>query len=285
MANRAPLSQAEKERIYQGKLNGQTLPELAQELNCSVETARKWWRKGRQQGLEGLRAGRRGRGATGILSQFDPRVVEKAETYKRQHHGWGADRVLIELGQQEQLRGLAFPGRSRLAAFFKARCPECVAVYQPRPPAPTPGRKAQAVHEVWQLDNQEGVALANGEVAIICNIRDPYGAAPIASQAFSGKTRQRWRKLEVAEFREVLRAAFSEWQTLPDSVWTDNELRLIGNPASDFPSLLTLYLVGLGIQHVFIRPATPTDHAQVERGHRTLNNLAFSEEALQDLAH
>jgi hypothetical protein len=103
-------------------------------------------------------------------------VAEKAETYKRKHRGWGADRVLIELGQEESLQGLALPGRSRLAAFFKARCPECVAVYQSPPPAPAQGQKAQAVHEVWQLDNQVRVALANGEVAILCNIRDPYGA-------------------------------------------------------------------------------------------------------------
>jgi len=135
------------------------------------------------------------------------------------------------------------------------------------------------------MDNQEGIALSNGETAILCNIRDPYGAAPIASQAFAGKVTTRSRKLTVAEFRQVLRHAFTEWQTLPDSVWTDNELRLIGNPASDFPSLLTLYLAGLGIRHRFIRPARPTDHAQVERGHRTLDNLAFSEEALQDLEH
>ena len=37
MANRAPLSQVEKERIYRGKLAGYTLPELAAEVGCSVE--------------------------------------------------------------------------------------------------------------------------------------------------------------------------------------------------------------------------------------------------------
>jgi hypothetical protein len=135
------------------------------------------------------------------------------------------------------------------------------------------------------MDNQEEIKLSNGELAVICNIRDPYGAAPIASKAFSGTVTTRSRKLTVAEFRQVLREAFTEWQTLPDSVWTDNELRLIGNPSSDFPSLLTLYLAGLGIRHTFIRPGRPTDHAQVERGHRTLDNLAFDEEALQEVAH
>ena len=285
MGNRTPLSQGEKEQIYTGKLKGQTHAELAEALGCSVETVRKWWKRGRKTGLEGLRQQRRGRQTTGILSQFDERVAQKAEAYKDKHRGWGADRVLIELRKEEQLAGLRLPKRSRLAAFFKARCPQAVKDYKARSPERPGLPKPQAVHEVWQMDNQEGIALSNGETAILCNIRDPYGAAPIASQAFAGKVTTRSRKLTVAEFRQVLRHAFTEWQTLPDSVWTDNELRLIGNPASDFPSLLTLYLAGLGIRHRFIRPARPTDHAQVERGHRTLDNLAFSEEALQDLEH
>jgi transposase len=285
MGNRVPLSQVEKGRIYTGKLQGQTLRELAEELGCSVETVRKWWRKGRKIGIEGLKRQRQGRRATGTLSQYDPLVAQQAEAYKRQHRGWGADRVLIELGKDPQLAGLKLPKRSRLAAFFKERCPECVKRYKAQPPAPASIHKARAVHEVWQMDNQEEIHLANGAMAVVCNIRDPYGAAPIASQAFDGKVTTRSRKLTVAEFRQVLRSAFTEWQTLPDSVWTDNELRLIGNPSSDFPSLLTLYLVGLGIRHVFIRPGKPTDHAHVERGHRTLDNLAFNDEALLDVEH
>ncbi len=282
MSKREPLNREEKERIYRGKLAGRTLVEMAAELNCSIETARKWWRRGRDQGLAGLRSARRGRGKSGILSQFEACVVVKVERHKREHPGWGADRVLIELRADPELQGLALPKRSRMAAFFKERCPECVAPYKFHP-ALSPGAKSGAVHEIWQMDCQEGVRLADGEIAIICNIRDPFGAAPIASQAFRGKTEQRWRKLEWTEYRQVLRQGFSEWRTLPDSVWTDNELRLIGNPSSDFPSLLTLYLAGLGIKHRFIRPAIPTDHAQVERGHRTLDGLAFERQSLTNV--
>lgn len=285
MGNRAPLSQAEKERIYTGKLNGQTLVEIARELECSWETARKWWKRWKERGLEGIRQKRSGRGTVGPLSQFDPRVAQKAETLKRKYRRWGADRVRIALAEDPELAGVAIPGRSRLAVFFKQRCPECVTVYKPRPPAPGMGQQVHAVHAVWQLDSQEGIALGNGETAIVSNIRDPFGAAPITSQAFSGKVTRRSRKLTFPEYRQVLRAGFSEWQTLPDQVSTDNELRFIGNPSSDFPGLLTLYLVGLGIRHVFIRPGQPTDHAQVEREHRTLDNWTFSAEDLQDLAH
>ena len=38
-------------------------------------------------------------------------------------------------------------------------------------------------------------------------------------------------------------------------------------------SQLTLWLHGLGVVHPFSRPGTPTDQAQIERTHRTLDNL------------
>ena len=95
MSNREALTQTEKEHVFYGKLQGRTLLELAAELDCSVATTRKWWREGRDRGLEGLRASRRGRGKSGLLSRFDPRVAEKAEAHKRAHPRWGADRVLM----------------------------------------------------------------------------------------------------------------------------------------------------------------------------------------------
>jgi transposase-like protein len=280
-----PLSQAEKERIYREKLNGQTLREIAEELDCSWETVRKWWKRWRNAGKAGIGEKRAGRGASGTLSQFDPRVAQKAESLKRQHPRWGANRVRIELSADPELAGAAIPRRSRLATFFKERCPECVMVYKATPLVRKAKPKATQVHEEWQMDSQEGIELGNGEMAIVSNLRDPVGAAPIASLAFSGKVTTRSRKLTFPEYRQVLRAGFSEFQTLPDRVSTDNELRFIGNPSSDFPGLLTLYLAGLGTQHVFIRPGRPTDHAEIERGHRTLDYLVFSEEDLQDLAH
>lgn len=285
MSNRSPLTQAEKRHIYWGKQKGCTLVKLAAEVGCSLWCARKWWRVGRDKGLEGLRAPRRGRGSTGPLSHFDPRIAEKALCYKREHPRWGADRVLVELKNDPESTGLALPGRSRLSAFFKDRCPECVAARKPRVVRPPRPPDVTGVHELWQLDSQEGIRLNNGEIATICNIRDPVGAAMIASQAFSVKTELHWRKLEWTEVRGVLREAFTEWQTLPDGVQTDNELGLAGGPNDPYPGRLTLWLVGLGIKHRFTRPGCPTDQPHIERNHRTLDDFALNKEALTDLEH
>lgn len=101
----------------------------------------------------------------------------------------------------------------------------------------------------------------------------------LASQAFSVKTEKHWRKLTWEEVRFVFRIGFTEWQTLPDSVLTDNELGLGGHPSDPFPSSLTLWLTGLGIRHDFIRPHTPTDQPQIERNHRTLDSFTFDEDS------
>ncbi len=156
--------------------------------------------------------------------------------------------MLVELRHDPLLSGLALPSRSRLALFFKQQCSDGVAQRQPRRPTLTAPPKATAVHEVWQLGMQEKIELADGGVAVICNIRDPFGAAMIGSQAFAAKTAQHWRKLKWTEIRQMLREVFTEWQTLPDSFLTDNELGLAGTPNDPFPSKLTLWLRGLGIK-------------------------------------
>jgi len=283
MGQREPLTEQERERIYRARLEGKTLEEAAAEVGCSISCARKWWRRGRDEGLKGLRDRPRGPARRGPLSRFDPRVAKAALSLKRRHPRWGPNRVLVALRVDPELQGLRLPSPSRLAVFFKARCPECVAPRKPRLPKPSPPPRATGVHEVWQLDIQEGIRLADGSIASVCNVRDPVGAAMIASRAFAVQTAIHWRKLRWTEARQTLREGFTEWQTLPDGVLTDNELGLVGSPTDPFPSLLTLWLVGLGVRHFRIRPHRPTDQAHVERNHRTLSGFAMDEESLTDL--
>lgn len=62
----------------------------------------------------------------------------------------------------------------------------------------------------------------------------------------------RGRRLSWQEVRGVIRRAFTRWETMPDSIQTDNEVCLGGQPSDPMPSRLTLWLVGLGVQHRFI---------------------------------
>jgi transposase InsO family protein len=282
MAQHPPLTAAEKELIVRLKHQNHTLPDIATELGVSVMTVRKWWRRSRDYGQAGLLRARPARGANGPCSQFPPGVRDPALALRHAHPRWGALRVRLELQRDPSLCGIRLPSPSRLAALFKAACPELLGAHRPRPqPRPAPP-VVRAVHEVWQLDTQEALRLANGERASICTIRDPLGAVIIASQCFVVTTLRGWRKLTFAEVRQVLRAGFAEWGTLPDAVQTDNELGLGGSPTDPFPSELSQYLAGLGVAHRFIRPHQPTDQAAVERTHRTLAGFVCSGTDLAD---
>jgi transposase InsO family protein len=284
MPCRLPLTPAEREYIYHAKLRGQTLAQIATDLSCSVETVRKWWRYAREHGRTSLHLIRRGRPAKGILSQFAPLVIAQALALKRANPRWGADRVLVELLREQALQGLALPSRARLALLFKTECPDCIGLRQPKRPAPDPPERATAAHECWQLDMQEAIQLADGHVATICTIRDVVGAAILASQAFDVTRPGHYRKLRWQEVRQVIRSACTRWETLPDSIQTDNELCLAGNPSDPMPSRLTLWLNGLGVVHRFSRAGHPTDQAQIERTHRTLDNFAHLLDRPADLA-
>lgn len=284
MAHRAPLTVAERELLYRDKLRGRTLPEIAADLGCAVSTARKWWRKAREQGRSGLQSTRRGRKPSGVLSQFAPDIITAALRLKRTNPTWGPARVLVDLQRDPALAGLPLPSRSRLALLFKAECPQCLEPRRPKRPARVPPAQPQAVHECWQLDMQEGIALGDGTIATTCTIRDPVGAAILAAQAFDVTTSGHYRKLCWEEIRRVIRSAATRWGTLPDALQTDNEVCLGGQPSDPAPSRLTLWLRGLGVAHRFIRPHRPTDQAQIERTHRTLDTFTGMLNGLADLA-
>jgi transposase-like protein len=113
MPGRAPLSVSEREHIYRSKLAVSTLAEIATELNCSVETVRKWWRTARARGRLALSDTKRGRAATGLLSSFAPAVIAQALALKRSNPRWGSARVRVALARDPALVQCALPSRSR----------------------------------------------------------------------------------------------------------------------------------------------------------------------------
>jgi hypothetical protein len=281
MATRAALTAAEHEYIRVRKQTGATLAVMAAELDCSLQTVRKHWRRWRR----GQVPRPRGRPARGILSTYPTDMVNEAVSLKQSHPHWGPANVKLELKRRPDFAQTRLPSDARLAVLFRARCPEAV---QPRrrqvyPAQPLP--KARRPHQRWQVDGQEKIPIGAQDVATVLNVRDPAAALMLASQAVLTTTPKGWRKLTVAEVQETLRTAFSEWG-LPLEVQTDHEVVYTGSPASDFPSAFSLWLVGLGLQHMPSRDRRPTDQAQVERNHRTLGDMGWKDEPsdrLEDL--
>jgi hypothetical protein len=274
------LTVAQREAIYLGKMQGRTLNQLASEIGCSKDCARKWWRVGRKRGLEGLRNIRATTTSTAtLLSRFDAKVAERALYWKQQHPRRGPTRILLDLAKDESLSGMRLPKRTQLAAYFKQVCPELLAERKARPPAPP---RAREVHELWQIDSKENVRLQDGTIATVLDVREPIACAYLGLFAHATQTKKAWRKLTLPETQNDLRQVFARYG-LPRGIQTDRE-HLYGCPAEEaFPTTFTLWLVGLGITHQFSRPKQPTDQPQVERAHRTWNDYLRSPQPLQDI--
>lgn len=272
MTIRAPLTQAEKAYIEQRQRAGATLAQIAQELQCSRETVRKWWRVQRQGGTPRPR----GRPRRGPLSTFPVELRNRAIALKEAHPHWGPAAVKLELAKQLPGREDPWPSDTRLWALFRSACPGAL---QPRHRQLYPARPPSGVthpHQRWQMDAKENVPVGSHAVASILEIRDPVGALMIASRAVLTTTGSRWRKLTLRETQDTLRTAFAEWGC-PVEIQTDHENVYVGSNEADFPSHFTLWLVGLGIRHVTSRDRRPTDQPHVERNHRTLGDLGWKD--------
>jgi hypothetical protein len=118
----------------------------------------------------------------------------------------------------------------------------------------------------------------------LCTIRDPIGEACLGAFVFPAGRRKPGKRVTLQQLRSALRCCFARWNTLPEEVQTDNEALFVGASWDPFPSQFTLWLQGLGIAHVLIRPGKPTDNAEVERAHRTINEYAIVGNEDTDLA-
>jgi transposase-like protein len=277
MGQRAPLSEAEKQIIREKKKAGLSLGQISQELRCSRETVQKWWRCARDQRT--IR--KRGRPKQGAGSSYPSSMVEQAIKLKKAHPHWGPKKIRVEMQGLRSLRADQLPSPACLSVLFKQRCPEAVQTRQKRllpPPDPT----VHWVHQRWQMDAKEGIALGT-QRANVQEIRDIYSGLMIASQAFealpSGKG---WQHLHHADHQQTLRRAFSEWG-LPLQVQTDNDHEFNSPTDSGFPTRFTLWLVGLGVVHILSRMHRPTDQPQIERNHRTQGDFVWKDQSFEQL--
>jgi transposase InsO family protein len=273
MAQRAPLTQAEKDQIVEKKAAGINLRQISEILACSFETVRKWWRLKRDQ--RPVRA--RGRPKGGPLSTYPQAVREKAIELKRNHPHWGPKIIRLKLEGELSLEKSHLPSAARLSVLFKQACPDKVQSRQARLPPP-PNPTVTSVHQRWQMDAKEGLPVGSERVNVQ-EIHDKYSGLMIVSQAVvTTLPGEHWRHLHREEHQQVLRRAFSLWG-LPLEVQTDNDGEFVNIADPTFPSPFTLWLVGLGIIHVLSRPRRPTDQAQVERQHRSQGDFVWKDRA------
>lgn len=263
-----------KQRIlfYERHSEGETYEEIARAMGVSRECVRYWCR--RQRAGRGVHSQYQ-RKPSGLLSRFAPQVRLVLLRLRLEHPRWGPARIRHAAFQRAALRGLRLPSLAQIGRYLhqwvRFRRKPLQRIERPRPKHP------RRVHECWQMDFKIGIVLQNGRQVNLHTVRDPFGAACIGAVVHdAGQAGRRPRQITMEQTRYTLRRCFAFWNTLPERLQTDNQTGLVAvRQSNDFPTLFTLWLVGLGVEHVFIRSGHPTDNAEVERCHRTLTEYAI----------
>ncbi len=249
----------------------ETYAEISESEGVSQGCVRHWCRRQRDGGT--VETTQRGR-CKGLLQTFATIVLYVLLRLRLEHPRWGPDRILARLKKRPSLKDLKLPSPASIGRYLhqwpcfrrKPKSPRSTK----RPNQPT------AVHQRWLVDFKMGIPLPKRTSVNLFTARDPVAEAGIgAFLHLAGPTNKKPRRVSFEELRGDLRKCFTKWQTLPDEVQTDGEAVFVGQPDDPFPSLHTLWLTGLGIKHLVIRPGKPTDNAEVERFHRTIHDYSI----------
>jgi transposase InsO family protein len=282
-------SHAARVEMIERHLAGESLATIAQAMQLNVFTIRKFWRRYRQKGWDGLLACAPAPPRRGPLAQAPFRLKLRLLRLKRSHRGWGVDKLRLELSRAPSLHTVRIPHRSALAAYlarFGARLRQPRRHPTVRPVVPAQAR-LEAPHQCWQADikGDEAVAGCGLRVApfLVC---DSASGAPLGGQVHAIRSRGNRTGLGMREVQADLRVVFTRWG-LPDTLRLDRDPLFVGSARLEWPGTLLLWLIGLGVQPIINRAYRPTDNAIVERNHQTwyahvLDGVAYpSLEALQ----
>src|SRR5947209_6144724 len=145
---------------------GQSDPQIAAALGCSVWTVRKWRRRGQHQGRTGLNS-QMGRPTTGPLNTLPTGMRDAILQMRRTHPGWGPTTLLAELRVDRRWADQPLPSRSRIAALLTAE--KLTRRYQKQSDLPIPLIQPEgAPHDEWELDAQGSMHVAGvGKVSLI----------------------------------------------------------------------------------------------------------------------
>lgn len=265
---------------------GHTDRDIAQRVGCSLETARKWRRRGQGEGLQDL-VSKMGRPATGTMSTFPSIVQETLQALRRVHPGWGPLTVRIELEDDESLTGRSLPSRTTIARWRKEK--KATRPYERHQDLPQPPpMSVHSPHERWELDARGHELVPGLGVVSLINLNDLFSKVKLISYPCWLGAQRANRHPNTEDYQLVFRLAASEWG-LPDSLAVDRDSVFYDNATkSPFPTRFHLWVLALGVELIVGEPNRPTERGMTERSHQTwaqqvLNGQTFAVwEALRD---
>lgn len=266
----------ERVTIAERVRSGQSSREIAEELGRPLATVRKWRQRYRREGRTGLTS-QMGRPANGALANAPAEMKDALLELREKQPGWGPQTLRLEITKDVRFAGLKIPSRARIAAYLKEQGK--VRKYERHESLPEPQEQpVQRPHQEWEMDAQ-GVTTVDGlgKVSFI-NLLDAYSHVSIDSHACPFVSHAKSQ-----EYQQVLRRAFTRYG-LPEQISLDHDSAFFDNKsASPFPSVIHLWLIGLGVQVRFIHSRPPLEHSRIERHHQTIAGQAFAGQTFTDV--
>jgi hypothetical protein len=140
--------------VVERHLAGESLPSIAAALQLNPSTVRGFWRLYRLHRCDGLVPLPSGPPHRGPLASAHPRIKSVLLRLKRQHRGWGVNKLRLELTRRPSLQRLVIPQRSALGSYLaqcgaRLRRPRRAPTKRPHAPVAPPPTEP---HQCWQID-------------------------------------------------------------------------------------------------------------------------------------
>ena len=196
--------------IYDRHMRGQTLHSIAQEVGIHYETARKWWRVGRDQGREALVA--RPRKPIGTLRGVPAEVMQLLNKLRSRHRQWGIPYLRQQLLHHADLtpeQRAKVPSLSTLYRYVHA-VEEQPFKHKTKQDVPVTPLVEQTTHphHLWQVDLKEKYKVEGlPNPVTVLNTRDVYSSVTIGSEIFE-LTRSS-SKVSLADAQAACRRTFA----------------------------------------------------------------------------
>ena len=263
-----PLTLEQRLEIKVRAENGANDTEIATTMNLSTGVVRKWRRRYRDKGTDGL-VSLLGRPRSGPLGQFPQEMRDAIKEWRQSHSGWGAGTLRIELFRDKRFAGLPLPSRARISAFLKSE--NLVRPYARHTKLSMPPPKiVTECHEEWELDAQGACRVPGVGLISLLNFGDLYSHVR-ATWACLNR-----RKAAGPDYQLALRRGFFCFG-MPQRISLDHDSAFFDNTTpSPFPSQFHLWLLALGIGVRFLEHRPPREHSFIERSHQLVYQQAIA---------
>jgi integrase-like protein len=232
------------------------VPDVARQFGLSVRTVQRLFARFATRGRAGIDPGYRACGQNQPQRTPTPAVTRLCRI-RQKHPGWGSEMIRLEWAPDEATPPAARTIRRHLHRAGLHAAPGWA------PAATRAGvsrvERAGRPHQGWQMDACEYLRLANDTRVCWLRVVDECTGAYLQTVVVP---HARWEHVCRHRVQGALRRIFERWG-LPQRMRVDNGYPW-GN-SGDFPPELALWLVGLGIEVVWIRPACPQQNGVVER--------------------